>query len=59
MEPKCKSCKNGIFDEKWGEWKCKVHEHRIYNPETTVNCSYFDAKKKEKTNDQERNVRAD
>lgn len=56
---KCTSCKNGIFDKKWGEWKCRIFEHIIYRPEATEYCGYYKEKKKEKTNDQERNVRAD
>lgn len=28
----CKTCSNCIFDETWGEYKCKAQEKRIQNP---------------------------
>lgn len=28
----CKTCKNCIFNETWGEYKCKAQEKRILNP---------------------------
>ena len=27
----CPDCKHAIFDEQWGEWKCKYHGIRIYD----------------------------
>jgi hypothetical protein len=35
---KCKTCANSIFDEIWGEYKCKIHKIRIYKV-----CSKFAA----------------
>jgi hypothetical protein len=32
MATSCKTCKNCIFNETWGEHKCKVQEKRILNP---------------------------
>lgn len=26
---KCKTCVNSIFDEIWGEWKCKIHKLKM------------------------------
>ncbi len=47
----CKNCSNKIFDEKWGEYKCTIHEHRIY-PDKRMNCNKYTPKKEaEKPND--------
>lgn len=27
-----------IFDELWGEYKCKILEHRIYDPNDLEEC---------------------
>ena len=29
----CKYCEHSIFNEQWGEWKCKKFELTVYNPE--------------------------
>ena len=26
----CANCEHSVFDKLWGEYKCKVFEHRIY-----------------------------
>lgn len=45
----CKTCEHCIFDEQWGEYKCKKHQHRIYNPMQIGACKgYSQKKKKEK-----------
>lgn len=31
----CADCVNAIFDEQWGEYKCKAKQCVIYNPEKT------------------------
>ena len=41
----CETCNNAIFDHVWGEYKCKVTQHRIYEPMENIDCS--DYKKKE------------
>lgn len=30
---RCRTCKNALFDEHWGEIKCKVKKRRIPDPE--------------------------
>ena len=34
----CKNCANAIFDEVWGEYKCKKFEHRIRDVDKYVDC---------------------
>lgn len=36
----CSTCENGIFDTIFGEYKCKVHKHIMYDAVTlgTVEC---------------------
>lgn len=43
----CKTCENAIFNERWGEYKCKISQHRIYEPDDQKNC--IDYKKGEPT----------
>ena len=44
---KCKSCKHSVFDEKWGEYKCKKKQIRIYNAKKYENCEDYERKKKD------------
>ena len=37
----CKDCIHSVFDEVWGEYKCKFYTHRIYNPEQIQNCPEY------------------
>lgn len=30
-EFKCQTCKHSVFDEKWGEYKCKATHRRVYD----------------------------
>lgn len=34
----CTTCANAIFDALWGEYKCKLYQHRIYNSEAIISC---------------------
>ena len=34
----CKNCANAIFDEVWGEYKCKVRNIRIYDVDEQITC---------------------
>jgi hypothetical protein len=43
----CNSCIHSVFDEKWGEWKCKKRCVRIYDISTANFCKYYIEKKKE------------
>lgn len=44
----CETCGYAILDEQFGEYKCKVRQHRVYKPEKMTNCEWY--KKKEKKN---------
>lgn len=37
----CKDCVHSVFDEVWGEYKCKVHKHRIYNLDKHADCGFY------------------
>lgn len=51
MKYKCDECKHMVFDEKWGEYKCKKKYITIYHPEKQNDCKDFakttDKEKKE------------
>lgn len=38
---KCEECQHAVFDETWGEYKCKVRHLRVYKPGRTVKCEWF------------------
>lgn len=40
-ESKCKTCGNVIFDEVFGEYKCKAHEVRLYNYDKVYECDEY------------------
>lgn len=42
---KCDKCEHMVFDETWGECKCKKLQHKIYKPEESENCEYYKEKK--------------
>lgn len=42
---KCKSCANCIFEETWGEYKCKAHTIRLYNIDKIYECEEYEQKK--------------
>ena len=42
----CKTCEHAVFDELWGEYKCKKRETRIYILLDSKECKDY-AKKKE------------
>ena len=46
--PKCVSCVHSIFDELWGEFKCKKREHTIYNLTSYFLCEYYEKKDENK-----------
>lgn len=37
----CKDCEHSIFDEQWGQYKCKLKKHVLYNEELTANCEFY------------------
>ena len=38
---KCIDCANAIFDELWGEYKCKIKKRRIYGANEHTDCKDF------------------
>lgn len=47
----CKDCAHSIFDEQWGEFKCKLVQHIVYDADRIVACKDYINKKKVKTNE--------
>lgn len=46
---KVRTCKHSIFDETWGEFKCKYYCIKIYAPEVACrNCKEYIRKKEQK-----------
>ena len=46
----CKNCIFGVFDEQWGEYKCKAYAIRIYDLNKASDCKlYKPEKEKNKT----------
>ena len=43
---KCSDCEHTIFDQVWGEYKCKKFKHRIYDIEKVEECEGYEKKKK-------------
>lgn len=37
----CETCLNAIFNELWGEYKCKVYQHTVYFPEELTGCKDY------------------
>lgn len=52
MDCVCKTCSHSVFDSIWGEYKCTVYCHKIYEPEKTVTCEKY-----EKDKDKEKKCR--
>lgn len=44
----CKTCEYSVFDETWGEYKCKERKLRIYNLERSKECEFYSEKKAKK-----------
>lgn len=47
-EKVCGTCKYGKFDDIWGEWKCCLFSHKIYQLNANFNCSDYVRRKEEK-----------
>lgn len=47
----CKDCAHSIFDETWGEYKCKIVQHVVHNADKYVACKDYTPKKKVSTNE--------
>lgn len=50
----CKTCANKVYDERWGDYRCKVYQHRIRNVDRYLDCENYESKqwKKEKKNEE-------
>lgn len=51
---KCKTCANSIFDEIWGEYKCKIHKIRICHERLKFAAECLDYKQDLKKNAEEK-----
>lgn len=43
----CTNCEHAVFDELWGEYKCKKREQRIYILLDSKECADYKKKPKE------------
>ena len=41
----CTTCEHSVFDEQWGEYKCKFFEHRMYILLDSSECPNYTKKK--------------
>lgn len=44
----CTTCENAVFDELWGEYKCKEFKRRIYILLGSSECPKYKKKKEKK-----------
>lgn len=51
MESNCTTCKHAVFDEMWGEYKCKERHIRVYD--ILNDCKDYKPVKPIKTNEGE------
>lgn len=51
MATRCERCVNSIFNALMGEYKCKVHQHIVYDAIHCDGCKYFEDMKGNKNND--------
>lgn len=40
----CKNCANRVYDERWGQYKCKVYQHRIKDADRYMGCECHEPK---------------
>lgn len=45
----CKDCAHSVFDELWGEYKCKEHDHTVYILLDASECPSYKKEAKPKT----------
>jgi hypothetical protein len=38
--PKCASCEYAVFDEQFGEYKCRIRQLRVYKPPMDI-CEWY------------------
>lgn len=49
--PICKDCKYGIFDERFGEYKCRHYEMTIYDAFGKTECEHYVKEKGDANNE--------
>ena len=37
----CTTCSNAIHDDHWGEYKCKLDQHRTYDSKGELQCGKY------------------
>lgn len=42
----CKDCIHSIFNEQWGDYRCKKFTATIYDNYRATTCQYFEERKK-------------
>lgn len=47
----CASCLHSIFNEQWGEYKCKLRKTAVRNAEDENTCQKYEPKDKKKGKD--------
>ena len=45
---RCERCIHSIFDEKWGEYKCKVKQRRVTDSSEATKCKDYKNKRRVK-----------
>lgn len=41
QKSRCVDCEHAIFDELWGEYKCKIKKRRVEDPNEYTDCKTF------------------
>lgn len=49
--PLCRTCKHGVFDEVFGEYKCKAREITMYDAYYRTECELYKKKKGDANNE--------
>ena len=44
----CKNCIYRVYDEQWGEYKCKIYNHRVRDAYKYVDCESHERKEGKK-----------
>lgn len=51
----CKNCANAVYDDRWGQYRCKVYQHRIRNVDKYLECENHEVKNWMKPKKSEKN----
>lgn len=44
----CKNCANAVYDERMGQYRCKVYQHRIRDVDRYLDCEDHEPKNKQR-----------